>query len=204
MTILSPVHEPRTLKAGPLADHPFRDSACAPEASQGPRRRFLRRRRPAAALPRAVPLPLALRLYLGRDTLIGLAMVAIGVLGIVALHWLSPLILLLPGAGLAETTVGIHRGALLSRLLAVGLTTRARVVELRADGGKRYATIEFHVDGVTIRAEHRLRSPEALDGRATTTVFYSAADPHTHCIAADLPGRPRLDATGALQRDPRF
>ena len=203
---LVPVHEPRTLKGGPLANHPYRDESHMPEARQV-RRRFRRRFSPGQ-VPRPVPLALELRLLFRRETLTGLAIIAVGLVGIAVLSWLSPLVLLLlPIFGLAETITGIHRGLRLARLLAVARTARARVVDTRPhssdDRDTRYATIEFEVDGVTIRREHRLRSSETLEGRATTAVFYDPADPETHCIAVDLPGRPRLDAAGALQYERR-
>ena len=196
------VPEPRPPDGESLSDHPFRHGPPV-EGSGTPYRRF-RPRVERAKLPRSVPLTLTLRLLLRRETLTGLAMLLIGVLAVIAMEG-SLLALAIPAVGLSALLRAIDRGLRDSRLLAIGRTTRARVVATRAgygdDSDTRYVSVEFEVDGATIRTEHKLRSSLSLDGRPTTTVFYDPAHPLIHRIAHDLPGRPRLDSTGALQHE---
>lgn len=115
-------------------------------------------------------------------------------------------VLAFPIAGLAIVVAGLWQGRRDAVLLAVAQAGPGRVVGCHvrqdSDGDQvHHATVEYQRDGRAADMQLRRGQRQDLAIGDAVTVFYDPRSARDTRLGRDLPGRPRLDAAGALAFD---
>jgi len=117
-------------------------------------------------------------------------------------EWIELMMLTLPLIGIGVAIHAMVRGHVVVRLLARGRCAPGRIVSDRIDGSGddevRHVTYQLDDPGACVRAE--VRGTQAVG--TPVTVLYDPARPAVNTLSECWPGRPRLDACGAVIADP--